>query len=227
MQERLQKILARHGIASRRKAEELILSGAIKVNGRIAKLGDKADETKDYITYKKQRLGATDKRENNFVYYLLNKPVGYICSLKRKDDEKLATDLVPKKPRVWTVGRLDKDSCGLLMLTNDGQLTEQLTHPKFEHEKEYLVKVNKNITERFLDKLLAGIELAEGLATADNVKQIKKDEFIITLHQGWKRQIRRMCTALNYEVKELKRIRIGQWTLKNLKEGEYITISNI
>lgn len=220
MLERLQKILASHGIASRRKAEELILSGAIRVNGRVAKLGSKADETVDYITFKNQKLNP-EKVNNNFIYYLVNKPTGYICSLKRKNEEKLAIDLVPKKPRVWTVGRLDKDSCGLLMLTNDGQLTEELTHPKFEHEKEYLVKVNKNITEKFLNKLLSGVVLTEGLAVADSVQQIKKDEFTITLHQGWKRQIRRMCTALGYEIKELKRIRIGRWRLNNLREGEY------
>ncbi len=217
MQERLQKILARHGLASRRKSEELILSGQIKVNGKLAKLGDKADETRDEITINNQKI--SDNK--NFVYYLLNKPRGYICSFKRRKGEKLAVDLVPRNPRVWTVGRLDKDSNGLLILTNDGRLTEELTHPKFEHEKEYEVIVDGILKPDFLKKMKKGIFLEEGLASADRIRQLSKNKFSLTLHQGWKRQIRRMCNILGHEVVELKRVRIGKWILGNLKEGEW------
>ncbi len=226
MLERIQKILSRHGIASRRRAEELILAGAVFVNGQVVKLGDKADEESDSIVVRGKKITIAEK--NNFVYYLLNKPIGYECSLKgHNKNTQLAVDLVPKNPRVWTVGRLDKDSSGLLVLTNDGQLTNQLTHPKFKHEKEYLVKVNKKIEPTFLMGLKKGVHLTEGLAKADEVRQVTKDSFSIILHQGWKRQIRRMCYALGYNVLTLNRIRIGHWQLGNLKVGEYRIISNL
>ena len=228
MLERLQKILARHAIASRRASEELILAGKIRVNGKIAKLGDKVDEKKDKITINNQQLTINNKQSSNFVYYLLNKPVGCVCSLKRRSrDEKLAIDLVPKNSRVWTIGRLDKDSSGLLILTNNGQLTQELTHPKFEHEKEYLITVDRKITAHFLTGLKKGVKLTEGLAQADKIIEVNQKQLFLTLHQGWKRQIRRMCYALGYHVISLQRIRIGRWKLGNLKEGEYKKISNI
>jgi pseudouridine synthase len=225
MLERLQKILARHGIASRRASEELILAGKIKVNGRVAKLGEKADESEDEIEVdnKKLKTQLTEhkKGETKFVYYLLNKPRGYECSLVNRRGERLAVDLVPKFPRVWTVGRLDKDSRGLIILTNDGKLTEELTHPKFEHEKEYEVIVNKNITPEFLRRMQKGVALSEGLARADKIRQLGTKKFALTLHQGWKRQIRRMCEALGYHAIDLVRVRVGKWRLENLREGKY------
>jgi len=235
MLERLQKILSRNGIASRRAAEKFILSGKVRVNGKIVKLGDKADELIDNIQVNNKNLSTraiigcdgAKADTNNFVYYLLNKPVGYICSFRRKKNEKLTIDLVPKNPRVWTVGRLDKDSSGLLILTNNGQLTQELTHPKFEHEKEYLITVDHNLKAKFLSALKNGVKLTEGITQADEIKEINKRQFTITLHQGWKRQIRRMCYALGYSVLELKRIRIGKWKLGNLKEGEFYQISKI
>jgi len=130
-------------------------------------------------------------------------------------------DLVPKFPRVWTVGRLDKDSRGLIILTNDGKLTEELTHPKFEHEKEYEVIVNKNITPEFLRRMQKGVALSEGLARADKIRQLGTKKFALTLHQGWKRQIRRMCEALGYHAIDLVRVRVGKWRLENLREGKY------
>lgn len=230
MVERLQKILSRLGIASRREAEKLILSGAVIVNGDLAKLGDKADETVDKIMVNGRLIaGPTLKNKpvaNNFIYYLLNKPVGYVCSRRRKNKEKLAIDLVPEFPRVWTVGRLDKDSAGLLVLTNDGRLTEELTHPKFEHEKEYLVAVAQKLKPDFFVKMKKGVVLTEGLAQADKIKQISATKFSLTIHQGWKRQIRRMCYALGYSVKSLTRVRIGKWHLENLGVGKYRKISN-
>lgn len=220
MQERLQKILARHGIASRRKSEELILSGQVSVNGSAVKLGDKADENIDKITINNKPL-TVDKK---FVYYLLNKPIGYICSLRRRRGEKLAVDLAPHVPRVWTVGRLDKDSSGLLILTNDGRLTEELTHPKHEHQKEYEVTVDRKLKSSFFQLMKKGVNLAEGEARADQIKPLAPNKFSLTLHQGWKRQIRRMCFALGYNVVSLRRVRIGQWVLGKLREGEWKTL---
>ena len=230
MPERLQKILSRLGIASRREAEKLILSGHVLVNGQRPKLGDKADETQDKIVVNNCLINSGSKNKeskNNFIYYLLNKPVGYICSRRRKKGERLAIDLVPENPRVWTVGRLDKDSSGLLILTNDGRLTEELTHPKFEHEKEYLVEVDRKIKSDFFVKMKSGVKLTEGLACADKIKPLGTNKFLLTIHQGWKRQIRRMCYALGYSVKSLTRVRIGQWRLENLAAGKCRIISKI
>jgi len=230
MSERLQKILSRLGIASRREAEKLILSGRVLVNGKLPKLGDKADESQDQIIFDGRLINGNSKNKaskSNFVYYLLNKPVGYICSRRRKKGERLAIDLVPANPRVWTVGRLDKDSSGLLILTNDGRLTEELTHPKFEHEKEYLVVVEQKLKPDFFIKMKTGVKLTEGLARADKIKPLDSNKFLLTIHQGWKRQIRRMCYALGYSVKSLTRVRIGQWQLENLEAGKYQKISHL
>jgi pseudouridine synthase len=223
MEERLQKILSRYGVASRRKAEELILNNKVKVNGKISKLGDKADIVKDKVFVNNKEL----KVKENFVYYILNKPKGYICSVEDRHSKKLITDLVSKEPKVWPVGRLDKDTTGLIILTNDGDLTNKLTHPSFKHEKEYVVEVNKPITPDFLQKMQKGIKLEEGNARADKIKKISDKRFNLILHQGWKRQIRRMCKELNYSVLELKRIRIGKIKLGVLKIGKYITKDKI
>jgi len=238
MLERLQKILARHGIASRRASEELISAGKIKVNGRIAKIGEKYDEEVDEIEVEGKKLTTnnrqlttddrrqtTGRRSSNFVYYLLNKPRGYECSLVARHGDKLAVDLVPKVPRVWTVGRLDKDSRGLIILTNDGKLTEELTHPKFEHEKEYEVIVNKPLTNDFFRRMQKGVALSEGLAQADRIRQLGDKKFSLTLHQGWKRQIRRMCESLGYRTVDLVRVRVGRWKLGNLREGKFRKVS--
>ncbi len=218
MEERLQKILSRYGIASRRKAEELILNKEVKVNGKISKLGDKADVEKDKISVNNKEL----ESKQDFVYYILNKPKGYICSVKDRHSRQLITDLVPRNPKVWSVGRLDKDTTGIIILTNDGDLTNKLTHPSFKHEKEYVVKVNKDITSDFLEKMQKGIKLEEGIAKADKIKKISGNRFSLILHQGWKRQIRRMCKELDYSVLDLKRIRVGKIKLGDLKIGKYI-----
>jgi len=227
MKERLQKILSQAGICSRRKAEELILSGKVEVNNKIAKLGDKADLEKDKISVD-NKIVETRHVASNLVYYLVNKPKDYLCSSRRhKTTDKLVIDLVPKKPRVWSVGRLDRESTGLILLTNDGNFTNQYTHPKFEHEKEYEVVVGKPITKDFLKQTQKGIKLKEGTAKADKITKISENMFNIILHQGWNKQIRRMCQNLNYKVVDLKRIRIGKWKLGNLSEGKFKTISNI
>ncbi|MFC1622616.1 pseudouridine synthase [Patescibacteria group bacterium] len=217
MQERLQKILSQAGVCSRRKAEELILSGKVKVNNKIASLGDQADLKKDKI----QVAGKEISNNQEFVYYILNKPKGYVSSTQDKHADKLVIDLVPQEPKVWPVGRLDKDSIGLIVLTNDGDLTNKLTHPSFQHEKEYEVIVNKPITDEFLEKMQKGIKLNEGIARADKIKKISNKKFNIILHQGWKRQIRRMCETLKFQIVELKRIRIDKIKLDDLAQGDY------
>ena len=237
MEERLQKILSRYGVASRRKAEELILNNKVKVNGKISKLGDKADILKDKVLVNNKPISIKE----DFVYYILNKPKGYVCSTKDKYSKNLITDLVPKIPKVWPVGRLDKDTTGIILLTNDGELTNKLTHPSFKHEKEYIVKVNRDITDSFLEKMKKGVRLEEGIAKADKIHPVKSSEtnfskrkiisqgkkisdntFSLILHQGWKRQIRRMCGELNYSVLDLKRTRVQKIKLGDLKIGKYI-----
>ena len=135
MQERLQKVLSKYGIASRRKAEEFILNKKILINNKTAKLGDKVDLEKDEVLINNKKL-IINKDTDNFVYYLVNKPLDYVCSFSDKYAKNLVIDLIPKKPKVWPVGRLDKNSTGLIILTNDGELTNKLTHPKFNHKKE-------------------------------------------------------------------------------------------
>lgn len=218
---RLAKFLADSGIASRRKAEDIILAGKVKVNDKIIKtLPAIINPDKDKVEVNNKLISASQK-----VYYLLNKPVGYICSVSDPHNAKNVISLIPKDARVYPVGRLDKDSQGLLLLTNDGELTYQLTHPKFKIDKKYLVKVDKPITKEILNRLKQGIKLDEGLAKADEVKQQNKQELIIIIHQGWKRQIRRMLEKLGYQVITLTRLAEGKLTLNKLPVGKYKEIT--
>ena len=217
--ERLQKIISQAGICSRRQAEELILCKVVFVNDKLAKLGDKADISKDKIVVNKKEIKLN--QDKKFVYYLVNKPKDYLCSTRRhKKTDNIITDLVPAEPKVYPVGRLDKNSTGLIILTNDGDFTQKYTHPKFEHEKEYEVDVFKTLTKDFLQKMKSGIKLQEGIAKADKISKISDNRFRIVLHQGWNRQIRRMCESLNFKIANLKRIRIGEFKLEDLEEGE-------
>ena len=218
---RLAKYLSNSGIASRRQAEVLISSGRVKVNGEIVKiLGTSIDSDKDEIFYNNKLVKADNK-----VYYLLNKPVGYICSNYDAHNRQNVLALVPKDPRVYPVGRLDKDSQGLLLLTNDGDLTYELTHPKFVVKKEYLVELDKEILAKDLTQLKTGISLTEGLAKADQVKKVSPYSIQLTIHQGWNRQIRRMLGALNYRVLSLTRVKEGDLVLGNLPLGKYKVLS--
>lgn len=214
---RLAKFLAEAGVASRRKSEELIKAGKIKVDDKIV---DNVATTV-YFDHKNIKVNDRPVFLENKVYYLLNKPLGYISSVKDPHNAKIIVDLVPKRPPVWPVGRLDKDSKGLILLTNDGELTYKLTHPKFEVQKTYLVKVNKDLDKNIFDKLKKGIKLEEGLAKADKLKKISSKELEIVIHQGWKRQIRRMFKALGYQVESLTRIKEGKLSLGDLALGKY------
>jgi len=214
---RLAKFLSAAGIASRRKAEELIKQGKIKINGQVVKdVATNVDLNDQSVEFNSRPVLIQE-----YVYYLLNKPVGYICSAKDPHNSKTVFSLLPDQPKVFSVGRLDKNSQGLLLLTNDGDLAYQLTHPKFEVSKTYLVKVSKKLDKRIVSALKQGVILDEGLAQADQVKIVGNYELSISIHQGWKRQIRRMLDALGYTVVNLTRITEGKLKLDNVPSGKY------
>jgi 23S rRNA pseudouridine2605 synthase len=222
MQERVQKFLSEQGIASRRKAEEFIKSGQVSINGHRAKLGDKVDPTKDEIkVYGKVIPFKTEK-----IYIAVNKPKGVVVSKSDTHGRKTIFSLLPEELRtkVHNVGRLDFDTEGLIILTNDGDLTEQLAHPKYEHDKEYEVITDIEPKPRQLELLREGIELPTGITSPAKVKQ-RSGKIYITIHEGKKRQVRRMFAAVGLGVKNLKRIRVNKFILPpTLMPGEYITI---
>lgn len=222
--ERLQKILAQAGIASRRKSEELILAGKVTVNGEVVtELGTKADPTVDEITVNGRSIAAEKK-----VYYMLNKPKGVITSASDPEGRKIIQDYMKGvKERVYPVGRLDYDSEGLLILTNDGELANKLTHPRHHVPKTYLVTVEGVPHGEALEKFRRGIQLEDGMtkpAEADyyDVDTDKKQATIrVTIYEGKNRQIRRMFDALSHKVIRLKRISFGELLIGNLKRGIY------
>ncbi|MFH0873628.1 MAG: pseudouridine synthase [Candidatus Komeilibacteria bacterium] len=218
---RLAKFLALAGIASRREAEQLITAGKVLVNGKPhLELGRPIDENRDVVVFRGQPVRAEAK-----VYYLVHKPIGYLSANKDSYTDLVVTKLVPIQPKVYPVGRLDKDSSGLMLLTNDGDLTYQLTHPKFAVEKEYEVTTDKPVTAALLADLKKGVKLAEGLAVIDNGKIIGPKKFSLTLHQGWNRQIRRMLGHLGIGVVGLVRVREGNLKLGSLPVGKYKKIT--
>lgn len=218
---RLAKFLAEAGVASRRKSEELIKAGKVKIAGKLVdNVATNVLTNQNDITVDNKQVFIDEK-----VYYLLNKPKGYLCSLGDPHNNKLVIDLVPKQPRVVPVGRLDMDSSGLLLLTNDGELTHQLTHPKFEVSKTYVATVNKELDKSIVAKLKKGVQLPEGLAKADRVRILNDHQLEIVIHQGWNRQVRRMLGAEGLRVTELERIAEGNLKLEDLATGKY-TILN-
>jgi 23S rRNA pseudouridine2605 synthase len=220
--ERVQKFLSEQGIASRRKAEEFIKSGQVSINGHRAKLGDKVDPENDEVKV----YGKVVKTAGHKTYYFaMNKPKGTVVSKSDTHGRKTVFSLLPEdlRTKVWNVGRLDFDTEGLLILTNDGDLTQQLAHPKYEHDKEYEVVTDADPKPQQLEKLRDGIELVTGMTSPAKVKQ-RSGKVFITVHEGKKRQIRRMFTAVGLGVVNLKRIRINKLTLPDIPPGQYITI---
>lgn len=222
MPERVQKFLSGSGVASRRKAEEFIRAGQVSINGRRARLGDKVDPAKDRVTV----YGKPVQPANEKIYLALNKPKGYVVSRKDPRHRKTAFELLPEdlRTKVWNVGRLDFDSEGLLIFTNDGELTQALAHPKYEHDKEYEVATQEAPSENQLEKLRQGVEIATGPTWPAKVKA-KNGKIYITLHEGKKRQIRRMFAAVGLSVQSLKRIRISRLKLGELKSGLFKAIN--
>lgn len=216
--ERLQKILSARGICSRRKAEEYIEQGLVTVNGVVATLGQKADPESDKIEVDGKVL--EDRKE--MLYYVLHKPIGVVTTNANRDDQKTVRDLLPTELQdfISPVGRLDKDSHGLLLLTNDGVLAYRLTHPSFYHEKEYEVEVEHAMKTGQLKKLEEGITIGGEKTKPATVKKISDKKFRIALTEGKNRQIRRMCQKVGSPVVSLKRIRIVSLSDDKLKPGK-------
>jgi len=214
---RLQKFLAQAGIASRRKAEELIEQGYVKVNGQeITKLGTTIDPEKDVIEYKDKQIILETKK----IYIALNKPSGIISSASSAQGRSVI-DLVKVKQRVYPVGRLDKESTGLMILTNDGEFANQVVHPRFGCEKEYFVILDQDLKPEDITKLAKGMRLGDKKISGVKVVSAKNKSARLVLSEGVNRQIRRMLGRLGYTVKKLKRIRIGKLELKNLPSGQW------
>jgi pseudouridine synthase len=225
MLERLQKILSARGIASRRKSEEYILAGLVKVNGKVAELGQKADAETDTIEVDGKVL--SDRAE--MLYYVLNKPIGIETTNATVANQQTVKDLLPKElqGKVFPIGRLDKDSGGLLLLTNDGVLAYRLTHPKFDHEKEYEVTVGNTIRDGALKKLEEGITIDGSKTKPAVIKRLATNKFTITLTEGRYRQIRRMSQKVGSPVDALTRIRIMNFTDPLLKPGKLRPLTKV
>lgn len=224
--QRLQKILAAAGIDSRRKCEELILEGLVTVNGEMVnELPAFADPGKDEIRVDGQRIHAEAK-----VYYLLNKPKGVICTNSDPMNRPRAIDLVDTKQRIFCVGRLDADTTGAIILTNDSELTNRLTHPRYELPKTYHVKLRGRMEGEEIEKLKKGVWLSEGKTERAAVKVLQKTAtetlLEVSIRQGLNRQIRRTFAHLGFKVKSLKRTQIGNIVLKGIAVGGYKKLTN-
>lgn len=216
MKVRLQKFIASTGLVSRRKAEELITAGVVVVNGQIAnKLGTTIDPAKDTVIVNGEKLSAV----KNFRYIAVNKPVGIISTRAQYKNEKTVYDIIPGTRDLVIVGRLDQDSDGLLLLTNDGELTNQLTHPRFQHQKEYELVTAKPLDDEAIVALQRGIKFQEGWARFDKIQTVGPAHYRVVLHQGWKRQIRRMIGDVGGNLTRLTRVRINKLELGDLAVG--------
>ena len=220
--ERLQKVIAEAGIASRRKAEELITAGRVKVNGKvITELGTKVD-TSDKVEVDNKLI-----EKENKEYYLLNKPRGVITSTNDDKDRKTVIELIDTTSRIYPVGRLDYDTTGALLLTNDGEFANIVMHPSNKMEKIYLAKLEGIIKGEQINKLKNGIKLDNKLVKASRVKLKKIDTNTnkslveVTIHEGLNHQVKRMFESVGYHVEKLTRKQIGFFDIKDLKSGEY------
>lgn len=225
---RLQKFMAEQGVASRRKSEDLIRAGKVKVNGHVAEIGMKINPRKDLVTVGKQKL--TNVKNRKMVYIMLNKPRGYVTTVSDELGRKTVMDLLPDFGcRIYPVGRLDKDSEGLLLLTNDGSFTNCMTHPSHEYAKVYRVTVRPAVNDEILFNLRNGIEIDERKTAPCEVTVLTEEENRVVLefilHEGRNRQIRKMCESQGLEVARLKRISIGPIKLGMLKQGDYRELS--
>ncbi len=221
---RLQKFLANNGVCSRRKAEEYIQQGLVKVNGEtVTELGRKINPEKDEVIFKGKKVGKVDKK----VYILLNKPIGYVTTTTDQFGRDTVLDLVKVKEKVLPVGRLDMYTSGALILTNDGEFIYKVTHPKYEIEKTYNVTVKGIITKDEIKKLEEGVEIEDYTSGKAKVKILKTDtekdisRIEITIHEGKNREVRKMCNAIGRKVLALHRSKIEGIDVKNLKLGEW------
>lgn len=225
---RIQKVLANNGLMSRREAESAILTGQIKVNGHPAQIGMKIDPFNDVVHIKSKKINLNINNEK--IYIMLYKPRGYITTTKDELDRKCVMDLLPDiTKRVYPIGRLDKISEGMLLLTNDGDFANFMMHPKSNIPKTYRVTVKSHITDEQVDKLTCGVTIDSGLTLPCNINIISNEKdhsvFNITITEGKNRQIRKMCETVNLNVIRLKRTSIGNLKLGMLKPGQYRYLS--
>jgi pseudouridine synthase len=217
MKVRIAKYLASSGLSSRRKSEELILSGNVEVNGEaIYSPAFSVDPEIDIVNFNDKIV-----KPKKLVYYLLNKPAGYTSTTSDSHAKKLITELVPNDPPVWPVGRLDRETSGLIILTNDGELTQKLTHPSFTKTKRYIATVDKPLGSKQSVELVHGIILEDGPIKPDGFQTLKAGVYEITVHEGRNRLIRRIFEYFNRQVMTLERTEIAFLNLKDLKSGEY------
>lgn len=214
---RLQKVLAARGIASRRVVEDMIGEGRIAVNGEIAVLGRRIDPESDVIEVDGVLVGVAP----DLVHYLLHKPAGVVSTASDTHDRPIVTDIVPSEPRVWPVGRLDLETEGLLLLSNNGELTHRLTHPSFSVDKEYLAELDGEPKPGDLRAWRNGVELEDGMTAPAKASLVSPRVLRLIIHEGRNRQVRRMCDARGFRVKRLVRTRIGPLTDTTLKPGEW------
>ncbi|MGM0642440.1 MAG: pseudouridine synthase [Thermodesulfobacteriota bacterium] len=216
---RLQKFLAHAGICSRRAAEKHIIEGRVVLNNEVvSEMGVKVDPDRDVVWFDGRRV--ENRNEDRNVYIALNKPRGYVSSCSHKGD-KIVLDLIDIPERIYPVGRLDKDSQGLILLTNDGFLHNRLSHPSYNHGKKYLVTTFKSLSDRDLKQLEEGVVIEKEKTRKAQTRRVSKNRFIIILRQGRNRQIRKMVEKIGNEVKSLKRIGIADIRLGDLKEGKW------
>ncbi len=220
MKGRVQKIIANHGICSRRKAEQLIRDFKVSVNGKPVRIGDSADSEKDLIMVDGIRL-----RQPQKMYVILNKPVGVETTLKSESRKPTVIDLVRVRERVIPAGRLDVDSRGLVFLTNDGELANRVMHPRYLIDKVYYVKIKGIIPDEVVERLRNGVKLDDGITAPADVKVLsrkyKTTELSMKIHEGRKRQIRRMLEVVGFKVLDLARTRVGPLTLRGISEGKF------
>ena len=214
---RLQKVLAQAGIGSRRVCEDLIARRRVTVNGEVAELGRRVDPAVDVVALDGAQIGIRP----GLVHYLLNKPAGVITTAADTHGRPTVVDLVPAEPRVFPVGRLDADTEGLLLLTNDGDLAHRLTHPSYDVDKEYLAEVEGEPSRGALRRLREGVELDDGRTAPAKVALLQPGVVRITIHEGRNRQVRRMCEAVGAPVRRLVRTRIGPLRDTSLRPGEW------
>ncbi len=219
---RINKYLAASGVASRRKADDMVRSGQVKRNGQaVTKLGTDVDPAQDIVTVAGRRVRPTAEHQ----YLALHKPAGYVCTHARFEGERSIFSLLPKQYQGLKIaGRLDKASAGLVILSDDGEFVQQLSHPRYKKEKEYVVTVSRPLSRDALSRLRRGVRLDEGVATADRITQVKGTTYRLVLHQGWKRQIRRMMEAVGVSVTTLVRVRVGDYRLDRIPVGKFVSV---
>ena len=214
---RLQKVLARAGFGSRRTCDDLIAAGRVRVDGAVAVLGRRVDAETVLILVDGAPVGVRP----GLVYYLLNKPVGVVTTADDPQGRPVVVGLVPDEPRVFPVGRLDLDTEGLLLLTNDGEIANRITHPSYGVEKEYVVHVEGSPTRSVLRQLREGVELEDGVTAPARVTPVEPNVLRLVIHEGRNRQVRRMCDAVGHPVIRLVRTRIGPLADRAIRPGTW------